>query len=67
MKETSKNRFDEIKAIELKNARTWLLKESMRKLWSDRSTCWATRNRLLPMIEAAKLIARHPWTDKKAV
>lgn len=52
MKETSKNRFDEIKVMALKNARTWMLKELMRELWSYRS-----------MIETAKLISRHLPND----
>lgn len=70
MKEPSKERFQELKTMELKTARAWALKESLRQLWDYRSTGWATKfwqrwyfwathSRLAPMIEAAKLIARH--------
>ena len=63
-------RFDAIKQGNLKTARAWALKESLRELWSyhsfgwakrfwQRWYYWATHSRLPAMIEAAKLIARH--------
>lgn len=66
----SKEHFQLIKSMELKTARAWALKESLRQLWSyqtagwaqrfwQRWYFWATHSRLAPMIEAAKLIARH--------
>jgi len=66
----SKEHFQAIKSMELKTARAWALKESLRQLWNyqtagwaqrfwQRWYFWATHSRLAPMIEAAKLIARH--------
>jgi transposase len=66
----SKEHFQVIKSMELKTARAWALKESLRQLWNYRTVgwaqrfwqrwyFWATHSRLTPMIEAAKLIARH--------
>jgi len=56
--------------MELKTARAWALKESLRQLWNyqtlgwakrfwQRWYFWATHSRIAPMIEAAKLVARH--------
>jgi len=70
MTDKARDRFDELKAMELKTARAWALKEALRELWSYKSQAWATKfwkrwyfwathSRLVPMIEAAKLIARH--------
>lgn len=70
MTDKARDRFDELKAMELKTARAWALKEALRELWSYKSQAWATKfwkrwyfwathSRLAPMIEAAKLIARH--------
>lgn len=70
IKEKSKDHFNALKAMTLKTARAWTLKEALRKLWSYKSQAWAakfwkrwyfraTHSRLTPMIEAAKLIARH--------
>lgn len=70
IKEKSKDHFNALKAMALKTARAWALKEALRKLWSYQSQAWAakfwkrwyfwaTHSRLAPMIEAAKLIARH--------
>ncbi len=70
MTDQARDRFDELKAMELKTARAWALKEALRELWSYKSQAWATKfwkrwyfwathSRLAPMIEAAKLIARH--------
>ena len=66
----SKEHFQTIKSMQLKTARAWALKESLRQLWRYRSLgwakrfwqrwyFWATHSRLTPMIETAKLIARH--------
>lgn len=70
MTEQAKERFAELKTIELQTGRAWSIKESLRDLWSYTSTTWATKfwkrwyfwathSRLTPMIAAAKLIARH--------
>jgi transposase len=70
MTEKTKARFDELKGAELKTGRAWALKEALRELWSYTSATWAakfwkrwyfwaTHSRLPPMIDAAKLIARH--------
>jgi len=70
MTDKARDRFDELKAMELKTGRAWALKEALRELWSYKSQAWATKfwkrwyfwathSRLAPMIEAAKLIARH--------
>jgi transposase len=63
-------RFEELKSAELKTGRAWALKEALRQLWDYTSEVWATKfwkrwyfwathSRLAPMIDAAKLIARH--------
>ena len=70
MTDKARDRFDELKSTELKTGRAWALKEALRELWSYTSVAWATKfwkrwyfwathSRLAPMIEAAKLIARH--------
>jgi transposase len=66
----SKEHFQAIKSMQLKTARAWALKESLRQLrhyqsigWAKRFWqrwyFWATHSRLTPMIDTAKLIARH--------
>jgi transposase len=66
----AREHFNAIKAMELKTARAWALKESLRQLWNYKSTgwamrfwqrwyFWATHSRLAPMIDAANLIKRH--------
>lgn len=68
--EKSRERFNLIKGAQLKTARAWALKESLRELWNYRREgwakrfwqrwyFWATHSRLPPMIDAAKMIARH--------
>jgi transposase len=68
--EKHRERFDALRAIELKTGRAWAMKESLRGLWSYRSRAWAirhwkrwyfwaTHSRLKPMIEAARTIERH--------
>lgn len=70
MTDKAKARFKELKAVELKTGRAWALKEALRALWTYKSKAWATKfwkrwyfwathSRLAPMIEAARLIARH--------
>ena len=59
-----------LKGANLKTARAWALKESLRELWDCRNErhgaafwkrwyFWATHSRLPPMIAAAKTIAKH--------
>lgn len=68
--ERSREHFEQIRTRELKTARAWALKESLRQFWNYQSLGWATRfwkrwyfwathSRLGPMADAAKLIARH--------
>ena len=68
--EKSRERFAELKGANLKTARAWALKESLRELWDCRHEreatefwkrwyFWATHSRLPPMIAAAKMVARH--------
>jgi transposase len=70
MPAAARERFDQIKHGNLKTARAWALKESLREMWSyhsvagakrfwDRWYFWATHSRLAPMIDKAKLLARH--------
>lgn len=70
MTDQAKARFKELQSSELKTGRAWALKEVLRELWSYTSAAWAlkfwkrwyywaTHSRLQPMIDAAKLIARH--------
>ena len=66
----AREKFEQIKHGNLKTARAWALKESLREMWSYHSMgwakrfwrrwyFWATHSRLAPMVEKAKLIARH--------
>ena len=70
MPTAAQERFDHIKRGNLKTARAWALKESLREMWSyhhvgwakrtwKRWYFWATHSRLASMIEKAKLVARH--------
>jgi transposase len=70
MTDQARERFEQLKTVELKTGRAWALKEALRELWGYRSEAWArkfwqrwyfwaTHSRLAPMIAAAKLIARH--------
>jgi transposase len=70
MTDQAKVRFKELQSSELKTGRAWALKEVLRELWSYTSVAWAlkfwkrwyywaTHSRLQPMIDAARLIARH--------
>jgi transposase len=64
------DRFLTLLAADLKTARAWALKESLRHLWSYRRVgwaerhwtrwyCWATHCRLPPVVEVARLMRRH--------
>lgn len=68
--EQAREHFKYIRAMELKTARAWALKESLRELWNYNALgwakrfwtqwyFWATHSRLAPMVTVAKLIARH--------
>jgi hypothetical protein len=68
--EQHRERFAQLKAITLKTARAWAIKESLRELWhytrvgwAERHWkwwyFWATHSRLTPVIETARLIRRH--------
>ena len=70
MTEQARERFAQIKHEHLKTGRAWALKEALREFWSYRTTgwakrfwdrwyFWATHSRLPPMIEVARMIARH--------
>lgn len=66
----AKEHFEHLRATELKTARAWALKETLREFWNynvagwarrfwSQWYFWATHSRLPPMIAVAKLIARH--------
>ena len=70
MPEKHQDRFLVLQALELKTARAWVIKETLRHLWSYRHEgwarrhwtrwyFWATHSRLKPVVEAARLIQRH--------
>ena len=59
MTDRAREQFSQLKACNLKTGRAWALKEALRELWGYQSAAWATHCRLAPMIEVAKLIARH--------
>jgi transposase len=63
-------RFEELRTIDLKTARAWAIKESLRHLWHYRRRgwaerhwkrwyFWATHSRLQPMIKAARTLRDH--------
>jgi transposase len=65
-----RQRFHQLKAINLKTARAWAIKESLRALWHYHRRgwanrywkhwyFWATHSRLTPVIEVARMIQRH--------
>jgi len=65
-------RFEDLKGIDLKTARAWAIKESLRRFWrywyegSARRYLrgwhnWATHSRLGPVIEVARMIRSHLW------
>lgn len=64
------DRFDQLRTSNLRTARAWAIKESLRELWRytklgwakklwDRWHSWATRCQLTPIVRAAQTIARH--------
>lgn len=64
------DRFAALRAGDLKTARAWAIKESLRHLWSYRRRgwgakhfrrwyFWATHSRLKPIIDAARTLKRH--------
>jgi transposase len=68
--ERHRQRFEELKAMNLKTGRAWAIKESLRELWKKATVDdardhwkpwygWATHSRLKPVIEAARTIRRH--------
>jgi transposase len=70
MPEQHQDRFLALQALNLKTARAWAIKETLRQLWSYRRTAWAerhwkgwyfwaTHSRLQPVIDVARLIHRH--------
>lgn len=63
-------RFEPLKQMQLKTARAWAIKEQFRWFWTyfhsgyarqffDRWYGWASRSRLRPMIQKAKMLKRH--------
>jgi transposase len=68
--ERYQERFQELRAINLKTARAWAIKEVLRGLWSYQRRAsadrfwkgwffWATHSRLKPIIDAAYFMKRH--------
>jgi transposase len=68
--EHHEDRFDALRAADLKTARAWAIKENLRELWAYQSLgwarrhwkrwyYWATHSRLKPMIAAARTVERH--------
>jgi transposase len=64
------DRFEELRATDLKTARAWAIKENLRHLWTYQRLgwaekhwrqwyYWATHSRLKPVVEAARTIERH--------
>ena len=63
-------RFEELRALDLKTSRAWAIKESLRRLWQfqrlgvakkywKRWLDWALRSQLTPIIRAAQTLQRH--------
>jgi len=70
LNDRQRQRFSELKAVNLKTGRAWALKESLREMWSYRSPSWALkfwrswygwamRSGLEPMKREARMIAAH--------
>jgi len=68
--ERHRERFQELKAINLNTGRAWAIKESLRDLWTyarrayadrfwKRWFFWATHSRLKPIVDAAYFMKRH--------
>ena len=65
-----RDRFNALKALDLKTSRAWAIKENLRLFWEQSSKAqglehfkrwyfWATHSRLEPIIKAAKTLKRH--------
>ncbi len=68
--QADKERFAALKVTNLRTARAWAIKESLRVLWHSRHPAWARRfwkqwyfwatySRKRPVIEVARMLARH--------
>jgi transposase len=68
--QVDKERFVALKVTNLRTARAWAIKESLRVLWDYRHPAWArrfwkqwyfwaTHSRMRPVIEVARMLARH--------
>lgn len=68
--ERSRERFDQLRAADLKTARAWALKENLRRFWLCTSVeealvhweqwdAWAQRSQLRPIMKVAKKLKRH--------
>jgi transposase len=68
--EQHRQRFDELRRLDLKTGRAWSIKETLRHLWGQASRIsgeahwkywyfWATHSRLSPIIAVARTIHRH--------
>jgi transposase len=68
--EKHKERFNTLKALNLKTSKAWAIKENLRLFWDqptktqglehfNRWYFWATHSRLEPIIKAAKTLKRH--------
>ena len=68
--EKHQDRFDALKAMNLRTGRAWAIKESFRELWEYASRgwaqrhfkkwyFWATHSRLKPIIEVARMVHEH--------
>ncbi|MGE5622774.1 MAG: ISL3 family transposase [Bacillota bacterium] len=69
LSEAARERFEQIRVENLKTARAWAMKESLREMWNYASEGWSRRfwgrwyfwatHSLEPLIEKAKMIAAH--------
>jgi transposase len=68
--ERHEDRFEQMRAMNLKTGRAWAIKESLRELWKYKSLTWAkklwkrwhewaTRSQLPPIVYAAATLQRH--------
>lgn len=68
--EKHQERFEGLRALDLKTGRAWAIKENLRELWSSHSRAegeefwkrwyfWATHSRLEPIVKVAKTLQRH--------
>lgn len=70
MSQTQRDRFEELRASNLKSARAWAIKEQFGEFWSFEFVAdareffadwhgWAVRSRLKPMAQKAKMLKKH--------